>query len=200
MANAISSLQDERNDTGDGRDGRAAPARCNELIIERTGAPRRACRHGRPSSRFSSRFTSRFTRGFTLIELMLVVAVAGVLSGVAYPSFMGQLQKIRRADALVSILQVQAAQERFRANNLAYGTLDEIGAAATSSAGHYTLQVTEPSASGYEILASASGAQAHDTACRNLRLRIEGGNLVQTSGADTTTANVPAQNRQCWMA
>ena len=192
MANAISSLQDERNHTSDGRDRRAAPARCNELIIERTGAPRRVCRHGRP--------TSRFARGFTLIELMLVVAVAGVLSGVAYPSFMGQLQKIRRADALISILQVQAAQERFRANNLAYGTLAEIGAAATSSAGNYTLQVTEPSGTGYEILASAIGAQAHDAACRNLRLRIEGGNLVQASGADATTANASAQNRQCWMA
>ncbi len=131
---------------------------------------------------------------------MLVVAVAGVLSGVAYPSFMGQLQKIRRADALVSILQVQAAQERFRANNLEYGTLADIGAAATSSAGHYVLQVTEPSANGYEILASAIGAQAHDAACRNLRLRIEGGNLVQTSGADATMSNAPAQNRQCWMA
>jgi type IV pilus assembly protein PilE len=192
MANAISSLQDERNHTGDGRDHQAASARCNKLIIERTGASRRVCRHGQRSSRFA--------RGFTLIELMLVVAVAGVLSGVAYPSFMGQLQKIRRADALVSILQVQAAQERFRANHLAYGTLAEIGAAATSSAGHYTLQVSDPTANGYEIVASATGAQAHDAACRNLRLRVEGGNLVQASGADAATNNAPARNRQCWMA
>jgi type IV pilus assembly protein PilE len=195
MANAISSLQDERNDMGDGRDVRAATARGNELIIERTGAPCRACRQG-----LGSRLSRRSTRGFTLIELMLVVAVAGVLSGVAYPSFMGQLQKIRRADALVSILQIQAAQERYRANNVAYGTLAEIGAAATSSAGHYVLQVTEPSATGYEVVASAIGAQAHDTPCRNLRLRIEGGNLVQASGADAATNNPPAQNRQCWMA
>jgi type IV pilus assembly protein PilE len=195
MANAISSLQDERNDVGDGRDVRAATAPGNELIIERTGAPRRVCRQG-----LGSRLSRRSTRGFTLIELMLVVAVAGVLSGVAYPSFMGQLQKIRRADALVSILQIQAAQERYRANNVAYGTLAEIGAAATSSAGHYVLQLTEPSATGYEIVASAIGAQAHDAPCRNLRLRVEGGNLVRASGADATTSNASPQNRQCWMA
>lgn len=130
---------------------------------------------------------------------MLVLAVVGVLSGVAYPSFMGQLQKIRRADAMVSILLVQAAQERWRANNLAYGTLAEIGTSATSAAGHYSLQISGQSANGYEILAQARGGQAHDTNCRHLRLRVEGGNLVQASGVDTATDNAAPQNRQCWI-
>ena len=192
MSNLISSSQDQRSIGRDGRGIRGILGRCNELIIEPTSASRRACRPGRATAR-------RFAQGFTLIELMLVVAVAGVLSGVAYPSFMGQLQKIRRADAMVSMLQVQAAQERWRANNLAYGTLAEIGVAATSAAGHYTLQVSEPSANGYEIVAAATGSQAHDAHCRNLKLRIEGGNLVQASGADAATSNAPLQNRQCWI-
>ena len=192
MLNVISSSQDQRSTAGDRRDGGPTPGRCNELIIGPTSAPRRACRLGNATAH-------RFAQGFTLIELMLVVAVAGVLSGVAYPSFMGQLQKIRRADALVSILQVQAAQERWRANNLAYGTLTEVGVAATSAAGHYTLQITAPSSNGYEIVAVATGSQAHDTACRSLRLRVEGGNLIQTSGIDAATTNAPQQNRQCWI-
>jgi type IV pilus assembly protein PilE len=192
MSNVISSSQDQRSIGRDGRGIRRILGRCNELIIEPTSASRRACRPGQATAR-------RFAQGFTLIELMLVVAVAGVLSGVAYPSFMGQLQKIRRADAMVSMLQVQAAQERWRANNLAYGTLAEIGVAATSAAGHYALQVSEPSANGYEIVAAATGSQAHDAHCRNLKLRIEGGNLVQASGADAATNNAPLQNRQCWI-
>ena len=138
-------------------------------------------------------------RGFTLIELMMVVAVLGVLSGIAYPSFMGQVQKVRRADAMLSMLQVQVAQERWRANNLGYGTLAEIGVGAISAAGHYTLQIADQSAQGYEVLASALGSQAHDTNCRKLRLRVEGGNLIQASGTDATTNNAQQQNRQCWI-
>lgn len=192
MTIAISSSQDQRSSEGDKRDLGPAAGRCNELIIERTSAPLRACRLGQATAR-------RLAQGFTLIELMLVVAVAGVLSGVAYPSFMGQLQKIRRADAMVAVLQIQAAQERWRSNNLAYGALAEIGVSAASAAGHYTLQVNAPSATGYEIVAAATGSQAHDTPCRTLRLRVEGGNLVQASGADAATTNAPQQNRQCWM-
>ncbi len=193
MTSSRASSQDEWSLEADQRAVRKAAGPCNELIIETTGTPRRAAGHcGRATAR-------RFARGFTLIELMLVVAVAGVLSSVAYPSFMGQLQKIRRADAMVSILQVQAAQERWRSNNLSYGTLAEIGVSATSAAGHYTLQLSAPTATGYDILASATGSQAHDTNCRNLRLRIAGGNLVQASGGDAATSNAAPQNRQCWM-
>ncbi len=187
------SSQDQRSFDDDQRAVRGVALRCNELIIEQTGTPRRgACGRGRATVR-------SLARGFTLIELMLVVAVAGVLSGVAYPSFMGQLQKIRRTDAMVAILQVQAAQERWRSNNPSYGTLAEIGVAANSAAGYYTLQLSAPSANGYEIVASATGTQAHDTHCRNLRLRVDGGNLVQASGVEATTSNAASQNRQCWM-
>ena len=141
---------------------------------------------------------SRFVRGFTLVELMLVVAVAGVLSGVAYPSFMGQLQKIRRSDAFVSIMQMQAAQERWRANNPSYGSLADIAISSTSNGGHYALLVTAQLDTGYEVLASALGVQANDAPCRNLRLRVDGGNLVQTSGPDAATNNAQLANRQCW--
>jgi type IV pilus assembly protein PilE len=182
--------QDQRTGAADKRCIATPASSGNELIIEPAGASRGACRGA---------VARKFAQGFTLIELMLVVAVAGVLSGVAYPSFMGQLQKIRRADAMVSLLQVQAAQERWRSNNLAYGTLAEIGVAATSAAGHYTLQLAAASASGYEIVAAAAGSQAHDTACRHLRLRVEGGNVVQASGADAATNNGAQQNRQCWI-
>ena len=158
-------------------------ASCGSHFVRR----RRPATSGRPA------------RGFTLIELMMVVAVLGVLSGIAYPSFMGQVQKIRRADAMLSMLQVQVAQERWRANNLSYGTLAEIGVSASSAAGHYTLQIADQSAQGYEVLASALGSQAHDTNCRKLRLRVEGGNLIQASGTDATTNNAQQQNRQCWI-
>jgi len=178
----IAPCQDRRNRASDERNARVAPAANPAPIMVSRNARRPLHRE----------------RGFTLVEMMLVIAVAGILSGVAYPSFMGQLQKIRRSDALVSMLQIQAAQERWRANHVEYGTLAEIGAAATSAVGYYTLSIAAPSATGYEVLATAQGVQARDDQCRNLRLRVDGGNAVQASGPDAATANSASANRQCW--
>lgn len=137
-------------------------------------------------------------RGFTLVELMIGVAVAGILSSVALPSFEGQLQKSRRSDVLVATMTVQAAQERFRSNASAYGTLDEIGVPAVSTARHYTLQITANDADGFELLATATGLQARDVACRFMKLASNGMNPVYASGANASVANDPAVNQKCW--
>ncbi len=136
--------------------------------------------------------------GFTLIELMIAVAIAGVLSSIAYPSFREQIAKSRRADAIVALTTAQLAQERWRANQVAYGDLSDIGVATVSSAGHYALQVVTSTASSYEILATARGAQDRDVQCRNLRLGVAGANFVYASGPDATVANPAALNRRCW--
>jgi type IV pilus assembly protein PilE len=136
--------------------------------------------------------------GFTLIEMMIAVSVAGVLSSVAYPSFVGQVQKVRRTDAVVAMMQVQWAQERWRSNNSAYGSLAEIGTNAISPAGYYTLQVSGSSASGYEVLATAVGTQARDTNCAQMKLSMLGANTVYASGPDAGVGNAAAANRQCW--
>ena len=137
-------------------------------------------------------------RGFTLIELMTTVSIAGILSGVALPSFESQLQRVRRTDALLAAMQVQAAQERFRSNANGYGSLAEIGVPATTTARHYTLQITSSSAEGYELLATATGAQARDAACRHMKLTANGLNVSHASGPDATVANATDANHKCW--
>ena len=136
--------------------------------------------------------------GFTLIEMLVAMGVAGVLSSVAYPSFLGQVQKARRADVLVSMLHVQVAQERWRSNNPSYGSLSDIAVPGVSSAGHYTLQVSANSESSYEVVATATGAQSRDSACRHMKLSMANTQLVYASGPDTTAANPAAVNRLCW--
>ncbi len=136
--------------------------------------------------------------GFTLIEMLAVVAMTGVLTSIALPSFEGQLQRVRRADVLVSMMQVQAAQERWRSNGARYGSLADIGTPARSAAGHYQLQLVSADEDGYDVLATASGTQARDAGCRNMAVRVSGANLAYASGPDARVANPADLNAKCW--
>jgi type IV pilus assembly protein PilE len=143
-------------------------------------------------------YTRPRARGFTLIETLAAVAVAAVLSTIALPSFDSQLRKARRADVLTAVAQIQGAQERLRSRGTRYGSLADIGALSVSPAGHYALQVTAFGADGYELLATATGAQTRDTDCRVMAARAVGMNLVYASGSDTSVNNADAPNRRCW--
>ena len=146
----------------------------------------------------NARTPRRACAGFTLIELMCTVAVAGILSSIAYPSYQSVVHKTRRADALVALLQLQMAQERYRAEHPSYGSLTDLHGAASSPQRHYTLAVVSNSADGFELRASAQGAQAADTNCRHLSFSVAGHNVTRASGPDTQFANAAAANRQCW--
>jgi len=137
-------------------------------------------------------------RGFTLIEMLLAISVASVLSGIAYPSFQGVLHKARRADAYVALLQVQAAQERWRANHRSYGSVADIGVRTASAAGHYRLEVQSADADGYVVVATAQGPQARDLSCRTLKLTMNGATVTHASGSDALAANPAPANRRCW--
>ena len=131
--------------------------------------------------------------GFTLIELMIVVAVIAILSAIAYPSFMGQVRKSRRADAIKALAQVQQAQERYRAGNATYGTLTQLGltSATLVPTGYYTINVTNNTASTYTATATAAGAQAGDATCTALSVDLNGGNVTY---GKTGTGTV----QKCW--
>lgn len=55
---------------------------------------------------------NRVMRGFTLIEVMVVVAIVGILAAIAYPSYQEHVNKSRRADAQASLVELAQFMER----------------------------------------------------------------------------------------
>jgi type IV pilus assembly protein PilE len=58
--------------------------------------------------------------GFTLIELMIVVAVVGVLARIAYPSYQDSVIKSKRANAKAALLELSVWMERYYTVNGCY--------------------------------------------------------------------------------
>jgi type IV pilus assembly protein PilE len=113
-------------------------------------------------------------KGFTLIELMVVVAIIAILAAIAIPSYTEYVKKGRRIDAKDALTAVQLAQEKYRGNNVSYGTLDDLGLVAVSSQGFYEIEITGVSGAGYTATATAIGKQASDTACPKLTVTEAG--------------------------
>lgn len=64
--------------------------------------------------------TKRYSAGFTLTELMIVVAIIGIIAAFAYPSYQDQVRKVKRSDGQSKLLDAMARQERFFTENNAY--------------------------------------------------------------------------------
>ena len=116
-------------------------------------------------------------RGMTLIELLIVVAIVGILAAIAGPAWNDQVTKSRRADARNTLLAAQIEQEQYRANNLTYATsMSAMGMRSfdSTSRDYYRLEVVSADATSFLITATPNGNQANDSTCNVFAVRQTG--------------------------
>ena len=153
-------------------------------------------------------FNKQKQKGFTLIEVMIVVAILGIISAIAIPSYSEYVKKGKRADAKVELLRIAQLQESYFVQNLSYakdftigaGGLG-LGASVKSDQEEYTMTIlTTPAGcngvaganacTAYTVTAAGYGAQASDK-CGDFTLTNTGVKAI-VGGATSYDA------KKCW--
>ncbi|KPH64769.1 fimbrial protein [Pseudoalteromonas porphyrae] len=82
------------------------------------------------------------TYGFTLTELLIAVAIAGILASVAIPSYSEHVKRAARVEAVTALLDAANRQEQYFVDNRQYtSNLGDLGVNTTTENGYYSLTV-----------------------------------------------------------
>ena len=134
-------------------------------------------------------------RGITLFELLIVVAIVGVIAAVAVPTYRRHVLRVHRAEAMTALLQLQSAEESHYLRHRVYtarieaGPPEGLGLPINSTSNKYALAVSL-AADGQSYIATATpvGGQEADRECLVFSVDARGRRAV--SGTDGV--------QRCW--
>lgn len=144
------------------------------------------------AARSGARLSPR-SAGFTLIELMIGVAVIGILAAIAYPSYSAFVRKSNRTDATRTMMQDAQALQRCYSQAYTYvGCVAAPAGTTNSPGGFYSITITITSPTIYSISGTTRpGPQAADTLCKTFVISSTGQQTAQNSGGADNT-------KTCW--
>jgi type IV pilus assembly protein PilA len=123
-------------------------------------------------------------KAFTLIELMIVVAIIGILAAIAVPNFLKFQCKAKTSEARTNLKALYVAQESFQAENDVYTVVPAIGAVAGISVANAVGYAPKGAKIRYDYSASAS--------------TTSGPAAAFSSTASATAANLGATFADVW--
>jgi type IV pilus assembly protein PilE len=116
--------------------------------------------------------------GFTLVEVLITVAIIGILSSVAYPSYVDYVVRANRSEGLRELVRIANLQEQYYVDNRSYTALmTDLGLDADpflTENSHYSIDATVVNDT-FTLVATAKGTQAlKDTSCGTISITNTG--------------------------
>jgi type IV pilus assembly protein PilE len=126
-------------------------------------------------------------KGFTILEVIIAVALIGIISAIAIPSYQSYMMSARRTEATAALYDMAARMERFNTANNTYvgATVAGIGAQSPTPEGNYTLSITAQTANTFTIQATPAvgSPQTSDATCASFTLTHTGVQGITGSGS-----------------
>lgn len=144
--------------------------------------------------------------GMTLIELMIVIAIIGILVGLGYPSYTQYVARAKRAEAISNLMELSQWMERFYTETGAYtgATLPYTKSPKDGTDTDYTISPTI-AATTFTLLAAPQGGQANiDSSCGAISVTNTGVKCILADDSSTikcsnnSTASVKAAVADCF--
>jgi type IV pilus assembly protein PilE len=112
--------------------------------------------------------------GFTLVELMITVAIVGILAAVAYPSYVDFVTRSNRTEAQRELMRLANRQEQYYVDMRTYtDDMKELGQSDdpyVTESGNYSIDAVKTSTT-FTLTATAQGNQATaDASCKTLTI------------------------------